>query len=117
VAGVKGLADGHVYPPGAAPRVLSGNVISHTAVSSVSLRLRREYRGRCFAFNGATERFRRARCGSGAFFKVASNGVFSYQLPAALAPGRYVLDVEASDAAGNQTTLARGSSRIVFYVR
>jgi hypothetical protein len=117
VAGVKGLTDGHVYPGGTAPRVLSGNVVAHTAVSSVSLRLRREYRGRCSAFDGATERFRRARCGSGAFFKVASNGVFSYQLPTALAPGRYVLDVEASDAAGNRTTLARGSSRIVFYVR
>jgi hypothetical protein len=117
VAGVKGLTDGHVYPRGTAPRVLSGNVVAHTAVSSVSLRLRREYRGRCSAFDGATERFRRARCGSGAFFNVSGNGVFSYQLPTALAPGRYVLDVEASDAAGNRTTLARGSSRIVFYVR
>ena len=35
---------------------------------------------------------------------------------APLPPGRYVLNLAASDAAGNQTTLARGSSRIVFYV-
>ncbi|HEX3518250.1 MAG TPA: DUF4430 domain-containing protein [Solirubrobacteraceae bacterium] len=117
VASVKGVLSGHVYRRGTAPRVLAGTVLAHTAVTAVSLRLRREYRGRCSAFDGATERFRRARCGSGAFFNVSGNGVFSYQLPAALAPGRYVLDIEASDAAGNRTTLARGSSRIVFYVR
>ena len=35
----------------------------------------------------------------------------------ALAPGRYVLDIEATDVAGNHTSLARGTSRIVFYVR
>ena len=28
-----------------------------------------------------------------------------------------LLDIEATDAAGNRTTLARGTSRIVFYVR
>ncbi|HTZ86407.1 MAG TPA: hypothetical protein VMB05_07050, partial [Solirubrobacteraceae bacterium] len=63
------------------------------------------------------ERFQRARCGQGAFFKVGSTPSYSYLLPAALAPGRYVLDVQATDEAGNRTTLARGSSRIVFYVR
>jgi hypothetical protein len=28
-----------------------------------------------------------------------------------------VLDIEATDAAGNRTTLARGTSRVVFDVR
>jgi len=64
----------------------------------------------------ALDVFARARCGTAPFFGVATSRSFSYLLPASLPPGRYVLDVEASDAAGNQTTLARGSSRIVFYV-
>lgn len=110
------LLDGHTYKRGHAPRVLSGSVLAHTTVSSVSLRLRRGYRGRCYAFNGVSTRFVRARCGAGGFFKVSSTGLFSYLLPSALPPGRYVLDIEATDIAGNRTTLARGTSRIVFYV-
>ena len=53
----------------------------------------------------------------GSFFKVASTPSFSYLLPGALERGRYVLDIEATDVAGNRTSLARGSSRVVFYVR
>ena len=117
VAKAAGVSDNHVYSRKDAPKVLSGTVLAHTAVASVSLELRRSYRGRCYAFDGVSTRFVRARCGQGSFFKVSNNGVFSYLLPSALAPGRYVLDIEATDAAGNHTTLARGSSRIVFYVR
>ncbi len=117
VADVTGLIDGHVYRRGHAPRILSGTIFSHSAVSSISLELRREYGGRCYAYEGIRERFLSARCGEGALFKVSGNGVFSYLLPSALAPGRYVLDVQATDVAGNRTTLARGTSRIVFYVR
>ena len=87
-------------------------------MTSISLRLRRSYRGRCWAYSGSRERLQRARCGQGSFFKVASGGdSFSYLLPARLPPGRYVLDIEATDSAGNHTALARGSSRIVFYVK
>ncbi len=111
-----GLIDGHVYIRAHAPRILSGSVLAHTPVTSISLVLRREYRHRCYAFNGATTQFVRARCGTGKPFKVSGNGTFSYLLPSTLEPGRYVLDVEATDAAGNRTTLARGTSRIVFYV-
>lgn len=117
VAGVSGLIDGHVYPRRAAPRLLSGTIHAHSAVTSVSLKLRRSHRGRCFAYEGASERFHRARCGSGSFFHVAGGAAFSYLLPAPLSPGRYVLDVQAGDVAGNHLALARGSSRIVFYVR
>jgi hypothetical protein len=117
VAKATGLADGRVYRRGQAPRVLSGSILAHSAVTSVSLELRRRYRGRCSAYDGTAERFRKARCGDGSFFKVSSNGSFSYLLPSALAPGRYVLDVQATDVAGNRTTLARGTSRLVFYVR
>ncbi len=105
------------YKRGHAPRVLAGSVLAHTTVSSISLELRREYRGRCYAFDGVSTRFVHARCGTGGPFKVSDDGLFSYLLPEALPPGRYVLDIEATDAAGNHTTLARGTSRIVFYVQ
>ena len=116
VAKALGLIDGHVYRRGHAPRVLDGTVLAHRAIASVSLRLRREYRGRCYAYDGAREEFGPARCGKGSYFKVSTAPSFSYLLPSALAPGRYVLDIEATDIAGNRTTLARGTSRIVFYV-
>jgi hypothetical protein len=117
VAQATGVQEGHVYPRGRGPKVLTGTIATHASVASVSLKLRRSHRGRCFAYDGVAERFKRARCGAGSFFAVGSAPSFSYLLPAALAPGRYVLDIQASDAAGNRTTLARGTSRVVFYVR
>lgn len=117
VAQATGVQDGHFYAHGHGPKVLAGTIATHTSVASVSLKLRRSYRGRCFAYDGVAEHFKRAHCGEGSFFGVGSSPSFSYLLPAALAPGRYVLDMQASDAAGNRTTLARGTSRIVFYVR
>jgi hypothetical protein len=41
----------------------------------------------------------------------------SYLLPHRLRRGRYVLDVIAVDGAGNREPLARGTSRVVFFVR
>jgi hypothetical protein len=118
VAGVRGMSEHHVYSRRSAPRLLRGTAAAHTAVSSVSLRLRRRWHGRCFAYDGVRERFGRARCGvEAAYFKVAGGASFSYLLPSALKPGRYVLDVSAVDAAGNHTQLARGSTRTVFFVR
>jgi hypothetical protein len=126
VARPTGVIDGHVYRRRNAPRVLAGSATAHTAVSAVSIELWREYRGRCYAYDGTRERFMSAGCahggffkvpGASSFFKVSSASSFSYLLPFALARGEYVLDIEASDAAGNRTTLARGTSRIRFYVR
>jgi hypothetical protein len=117
VAKATSLTEGHVYSRKGAPRVLSGTVQAHTTVASVSLKLRREYQGRCYAYDGTREEFGRAHCGAGSYFKVSTEPSFSYLLPSALAPGRYVLDIEATDAAGNRTSLARGTSRTVFYVR
>jgi len=117
VAKAAGVIDSHVYSRRGAPKVLTGTVLAHAGVASVSLRLRRSYRGRCYAYNGVSTRFVKARCGQGSFFKVSTAASFSYLLPSALAPGRYVLDIQATDVAGNRTALARGTSRIVFYVR
>ena len=116
-AHLTGLMEGHVYGPGQAPRLLLGSVFASSAVASVSLELHRRYRGRCSEYSGIRERFVPARCGHGSFFKVSGGGAFSYLLPFALGPGRYVLDVQATDAAGDRTTLARGTTRFVFYVR
>jgi hypothetical protein len=49
-------------------------------------------------------------------FSVSKSASFSYLLPAP-GPGRYVFDVQAVDSVGNRTTLARGTSRIMFSVR
>lgn len=117
VADVTGPIDGRHYTRRSAPRVLAGHILTHNGVSEVSAELRRQYRGRCYSYDGARERFHAARCHTGGFFKVSNGGTFSYLLPAALAPGRYVLDIKARDSAGNTTTLARGTSRIVFVVR
>jgi hypothetical protein len=95
VAQVSAPLDGHVYAHGKGPRLLEGKVLSHSAVSSIGLELRREYKGRCSAFEGVKARFQKATCGTGKPFAVSSNGLFSYLLPSALAPGRYVLDVQA----------------------
>ena len=117
VARASGPIDGHHYARGQAPRILAGTILAHSAVSSVSVELRRRYRGRCSAYEGIRERFLPARCGTGSLFRASSNAAFSYLLPTALPPGRYVLDIAATDSAGNRTSLARGTSRIVFYVR
>ena len=117
VARATGPIDGHVYSRRHAPRVLAGSVLAHTGLTSVSIELRRSYRGRCQAYDGIRELFVSARCGRGSFFKVSTEPSFSYLLPSALPRGRYVLDIEATDVAGNRSRLARGTSRIVFYVR
>jgi hypothetical protein len=118
VARASSVSDGHVYPRRHAPRLLSGTVIAHSAVTSISLELRRRFKGRCSTYNATLERFVKARCGTGSVFKVANGGTsFSYLLPAKLPPGRYVLDIHSTDAAGNHTALVRGSTRTIFYVR
>jgi hypothetical protein len=127
VASASGLIDGHVYSRGNSPRLVAGKATAHTTVTSVSIELWRAFRGRCYAYDGTRGRFRSAACnrtgffripGRGAsFFKVSSTGTFSYLLPSALPRGAYVLDILATDAAGNRTTLARGTSRTRFYVR
>jgi hypothetical protein len=116
VAHVSSVTEGRHYPRHGAPRLLAGQVSSHSAVTAVNLSLRRSYKDRCWSYDGVRERFARARCGSATPFKAASAASFSYQLPSSLAPGRYVLDVSGSDVAGNTIALARGTSRVVFYV-
>jgi hypothetical protein len=124
-ASLLGLSEGHVYSAGRAPRALRGLVSDGGAsTEAVRLRLTRRFRtlaGRvhCSYYDGTTDAFRAMRCGAqhGQYFTVGSHANFSYLLPAALAPGRYVLDLEATNGSREHTTLARGSTRFVFYVR
>jgi hypothetical protein len=118
VARATGAIDGRSYRHGDAPRELTGTVVAHAAVSSIGVELHRSYRGRYYVYDATRERFVRARWGAVRFFKVSGSGTsFSYLLPLQLPRGRYVFDVRATDALGNQAPLDRGSSRIVFYVR
>jgi len=113
---VASVVNGRHYKRGSAPRVLAGRVSSHSSVTSVSLTLRRSYRKGCWTYDGVRARFAKGHCRRPKPFKVSSSGAFSYLLPSALPPGRYVLDVTGSDTAGNTIALARGTSRVVFHV-
>jgi hypothetical protein len=119
-ARIGSLLDSHVYAHGKAPRVLSGTVTTAAALEEVELRLtRRGPKGRCSYFDGLTGRFHAMRCGAsnGKYFKASDQKLFSYLLPETLAPGRYVLDAQGVGAGGRVSSLARGTSRIVFYVK
>lgn len=114
-----GVLNSHVYPAGRGPRTLSGTVSAVGALADVRLRLTRDDGGRCSYYDGLTERFLASPCGvnHGRFFSIGKEASFTYLLPARLARGRYVLDVQAVDSAGHVSALYHGTSRMVFYVR
>jgi hypothetical protein len=115
-----GVTSGHVYSRRAAPRVLRGAVTVGSAgtLRQVRIRLQRRVGHGCFDFIGRSVRFVRVRrCRPAAFFSVGSSESFSYLLPARLAPGRYVYDVDAIEASGHSTSLVAGVSHVIFRVR
>ena len=75
----------------------------------VKLRLTKRLGKRCWYFSGRMERFRRTKCGNGAYFAIGDRADWSYLLPERLDRGRYVLDAIAIDGAGNRTPLERGT--------
>ncbi len=117
VAKVADIRNGATYPRSRAPRLLAGKITAGKAVTSVSLELRRNYRGHCSYYDGARARFTAARCGKGRMFSVSSGASFSYLLPKRLGPGRYVLEVSGLDAGGARLTPTLGSSKLDFRVR
>jgi len=104
-----------------APKLLSGEVDERGGLTAVKLRLTRTSGGRCEAWSAKRERFiRRPKCGaaSGWWWSVGDDAEWEYQLPAKLPKGRYVLDVKATDRAGNTDVERRpGENRVVFEVR
>jgi hypothetical protein len=115
------IREGHRYAKGKGPRTLSGIVAPDpSGLAAVRLRLTRDDGGRCATFDGSSERFATLkRCGAarGKWFDAGDREAWSYLLPARLGRGRYVLDVQARDRAGNvDTLLQRTRTRVVFRV-
>lgn len=120
-AAITAIAEGKKYKKGAGPRELAGKVAADgSGLSDVRLRLTRTDGKKCATYDGKTEKFKTIKkCGAthGVWFSVGPKADFTYLLPSKLGRGRYVLDVEVVDKAGNTTqALARGTSRVVFTV-
>ena len=115
------MRTGETFSKGRGPRTLKGTVAADpSGLGSIRLRLSRNDRGSCTAFDGTTERFTKLkRCSTltARFFAIPAAASWSYQLPGKLGRGRYVLDAVAVDKAGNaDSTLVRGRNRVVFRV-
>ena len=123
---IAGLREQQRFARGKGPRELKGTVEADASgIKDVRLRLTRTVGKRCERFDALRERWVKAsRCGveNAPFFSLGSSAAWSYLLPAALTRGRYVLDTQTVDGAGNVTRGAsRGSAgaprnRVVFFV-
>jgi hypothetical protein len=115
---IAGIRNGKRYTRKHAPRNLHGTVSADpSGLRAVKLSLTRSARGHCQLYSPTKERFRKSRCGRRVNFSIGDRQDWSYLLPRRLGKGRYVLDVIAVDKAGNRDRLARGRSRMVFFVR
>ena len=115
------VSEGKKYKKGQGPRELKGHIADEPAgLADVRVRLTRNDGGRCARYDGKQERFvALKKCGAagGTYFSVGPKQDFSYLLPSKLGRGRYVMDLQVVDNAGNKTAaLARGTSRVVFTV-
>ena len=118
---IASIREGQRFGRGKGPRSLSGSVAADpSGIAEVRLRLTRNDHGRCQTFDGRSERLvALKRCGAkrGKWFSAGDREQWSYLLPARLGSGRYVLDVQARDRAGNvDTLLQRTRTRVVFIV-
>jgi hypothetical protein len=120
-AAITAIAEGQRFARGKGPRRLTATVASDpSGLAVVKLRLTRTDGPRCTYYSGRSERFRRAPCGvdRAPWFAVGDREQVDYLLPAKLARGRYVLDVNAVDKAHNRDDARRrGANRVVFHVR
>jgi hypothetical protein len=101
-ATIAGLRNGRVFSRKRAPRELRGTVSADpSGIKSVRLSIVRRNKGRCWAFDGRSERFERHRCGGSRSFRIGDGAEWSYLLPKRLPRGRYTIRVAAIDKAGN----------------
>jgi hypothetical protein len=115
------IREGQRFKNGKGPRGLSGAVTADpSGIADIRLRLTRNYRTHCSTYDARRERLAAMkRCGAkrGKWFSVGDREQWSYLLPSRLGPGRYVLDVQARDRAGNvDSLLQRTRTRVVFTV-
>jgi hypothetical protein len=115
------IREGQRFNKGKGPRGLRGTVTPDpSGIAAVRLRLTRNDRTYCSTYDARRERFAAMkRCGAkrGTWFSVGNREQWSYLLPAPLGRGRYVLDLQARDRAGNaDTLLQRTRTRVVFKV-
>jgi hypothetical protein len=118
---IASIHEGQRFGKGKGPRALTGVVTADpSGIAAVRLRLTRNDHGRCATFDGRSERMTKlSRCGAkrGKWFNAGDREQWSYLLPARLGPGRYVLDLQVADRAGNvDTLLQRTRTRVVFSV-
>jgi hypothetical protein len=118
---ITAVSEGKKYAKGHGPRQLAGRIEADgSGLADVRLRLTRTDGRACSTYDGRREAFKAMkRCGArhGVWFSVGAKADWTYLLPARLGRGRYVLDEQVVDKAGNKTTqLARGTSRVVFTV-
>jgi hypothetical protein len=107
------LENGKVYKRRNAPRRIAGRVTADpSGLKSVRLSILREVGARCWAFDGARERFERHRCGGRDSFRIGEQAEWSYLLPERLRKGRYTIRAVAIDEAGNDS-----ATRVVVRVR
>jgi hypothetical protein len=118
---ITSIREGQRFGKGKGPRALKGIVAGDpSGIADVRLRLTSNDHSHCSTFNGKTEKFLKLKhCGAtkGRWFSAGNRQDWSYLLPARLGRGRWVLDVEARDGAGNvDTLLQRTRTRVVFTV-
>jgi hypothetical protein len=128
VALITSIEEGERFARRSGPRELKGSAgvlgadgvqADGTGILMVKLRLTRRVGGRCSTWSPSRERFVPRDCGAenGFWFKVAERADWDYLLPGRLGRGRYVLDADAIDRAGNRLrTRRRGENRVVFRV-
>ncbi|MGI8801885.1 MAG: hypothetical protein ACR2KV_06890 [Solirubrobacteraceae bacterium] len=114
------IAEGTHYRHGHGPRVLTGRVDTDpSGLRDVLMRVTRVVtHRRCESYSAARRRFAKATCGvtHAAAFSIGNAPTFSYLMPAALSKGRYTVEVEAVDGAGNHDAASPGRNEIVFRV-
>ena len=115
-ARIAGVREQARFTRARAPRELRFSAVDPSGLASLKLRLTRRSGARCAYLSGSKDRFVASRCGRAFPFALAADAT-SFLIPERLGRGRYVLDLLATDRAGNRTPLARGTTRIVFTVR
>jgi len=120
-AAITGIREGQRFGRARAPRRLTATIAPDASgLKVVKLRLTRTHGPRCTYLSGRSERFRRVPCGveRAPWFAIGDRQEVDYLLPQRLARGRYVLDVNVVDKAGNRDDVRRrGANRVVFHVR